>query len=372
MSSLVTSDQSTNTELIYWNALALFPKFEAKKLAKIVKYFPSIKNVFQAQAFDFIKAGLEERIAQEFINWRTKINPEEEWEKLLKENIKILTIKDENYPTLLKEIYDPPQIIYYKGELKKEEKYPLGVVGTRKMTFYGREVCEELVRDLARAGLTIVSGLALGIDALAHKIALKEKTRTIAVLGGGLDKETFYPKINQDLAKKIVENNGAVISEYPVGFYPTKYTFPARNRIISGLALGTLVIEAPIESGALITAKFALEQNREVFSVPGNIYAKNSLGCNWLIKLGAKPVTQARDIFDEFDLNFEANNHKKITADTKEEEIILKYLSTEPIQINQLIESSGLTSAEVLSTLSLMEINHKVKSLGGGLYKLTP
>lgn len=370
MSNVITNGRPTTTELIYWNALALFPKFDAKKLAKIVKYFPSIRNVFQAQKFDFIKAGLDEKIAQEFIDWRNKINPEKEWESLLKEKIKILTIKDENYPSLLKEIYDPPQVIYYKGELKKEEKYPLGVVGTRKMTFYGREVCEELVRDLARAGLTIVSGLALGIDALAHKIALKEKTRTIAVLGGGLDKQTIYPKINQDLAKKIIENNGAVISEYPVGFYPTRYTFPARNRIIAGLSLGTLVIEAPIESGALITAKFALEQNREVFSVPGNIYAKNSTGCNWLIKLGAKPIINARDVFDEFDLNFEANNYKKITPETKEEEILLKYLSTEPIQINQLIEKSGLTSTEVLSTLSLMEIGHKVKSLGGGNYKL--
>lgn len=359
-----------NSDLIYWNALALFPKFEAKRLKKISSYFNLMQKAWQAPTAEFIKAGLEEKLAQEFIDWRAKINPEKEWEKLLKEKIKILTINDDNYPKLLKEIYDPPMVIYYRGEINKEDNYPLGVVGTRKMTFYGREVCEELVRDLAHAGLTIISGLALGIDALAHKIALKEKTRTIAVLGGGLDKETIYPKINQDLAKKIVESGGAVISEYPVGFYPTKYTFPARNRIIAGLSLGTLVIEAPMESGALITAKFALEQNREVFAIPGNIYTKNSLGCNWLIKLGAKPITRARDIFDEFDLNFEVNQNKKLVPETKEEEIIFKYLSCEPIQINQLIENSGLTSAEVLATLSLLEIQNKVKNLGGGIYKL--
>lgn len=364
------SNNQNNPDLIYWNALALFSKFDARKLKQIADAFPSMKTAWQSPVFEFIKAGIEEKIAQEFADWRQKIEPEKEWEKLLKEKINVLTIKDENYPQLLKEIYDPPAIVYAKGEIKKEEKYPLSVVGTRKMTPYGRQACEELVRDLTRAGLTIISGLALGIDGLAHKTALKEKGRTIAVLGGGIDRETLYPKLHQDLAKKIVDNGGAVISEYPVSFYPTKYTFPTRNRIIAGLSLGTLVIEAPIESGALITAKFALEQNREVFAVPGSIYSKNSTGCNWLIKLGAKPVTWAKDVLEAFNLDVATAAESKIVAQTQEEEILLKYLSKEPTHVNKLIELSGLPPTQVLATLSLMELESKIKNLGGGNYVL--
>jgi len=366
----MSSQEIKNGDLIYWNALALFLKFEAKKLKLIADYFPLMKIAFNASLSDFIKAGIDEKIAQEFLDWRKKIDPEKEWKKLEKEKIKIITIKDENYPKLLKEIYDPPAILYVKGELKKEEKYPLAVVGTRKMTFYGREVTEQIVKDLANAGLTIISGLALGIDSVAHKTTLKEKGRTIAVLGGGIDEKTIYPSIHKNLAKKIVESGGAVISEYPVGTRPTKYSFPNRNRIISGLSLGVLVIEAPFESGALITAKLALDQNREVFAVPGNIYNKTSEGCNWLIKLGAKVVTKAEDIFEALNLELILEKKKEIKPESKEEEILLKYLSKEPIHIDELIEKSGLNPAKVLSTLSLMEIKEKVKNLGQGKYIL--
>ena len=361
-------ENNQNTDLIYWNALALFPKFEAKKLKKISDYFPLMKNAFEASISDFVSVGIEREIVEEFIDWRKKIEPEKEWEKLQKENIKIVTIRDENYPKLLKEIYDPPAILYVKGELKKEENYPLAVVGTRKMTFYGRQATEQIVKDLARAGLTIVSGLALGIDSLAHKTTLKEKGRTIAVLGGGIDEKTIYPSIHKDLARKIVESGGAIVSEYPVGCRPTKYSFPNRNRIISGLTLGTLVIEAPMESGALITARLALDQNREVFAVPGSIYNETSVGCNWLIKLGAKVVTRAEDIFEALDLKLFLEKKKEIKPETKEEEILLKYLSKEPIHIDKLIEKSGLAPAKVSATLSMMEIKEKVKNIGGGNY----
>lgn len=367
---LTTNNKQPSTnDLIYWNALALFLKFEAKKLKKISDYFPLMKNAFEANCSEFIRAGIEQEVAQEFIDWRKKIEPEKEWQKLEKEKIKILTIRDENYPKLLKEIYDPPAVLYIKGELKKEENYPLTVVGTRRMSFYGREAVEGIVKDLARAGLTIISGLALGIDGLVHKITLKEKGRTIAVLGGGIDEKSLYPSIHKDLAKKIVASGGAVISEYPIGTSPTRYTFPMRNRIISGLALGTLVIEAPMESGALITARSALDQNREVFAIPGNIYSQNSEGCNWLIKLGAKPVTRAKDILESLNLEFLCEK-KEIKPENKEEEILLKYLSKEPVHIDELIRKSGLPSSQVSATLSLMEIRDKVKNLGGGHYVL--
>ncbi|MFN3301906.1 MAG: DNA-processing protein DprA [Patescibacteria group bacterium] len=362
--------QLLKEDLIFWNALALFLKFDSRKLKKISDFFSSAKDVFKASISDLIKAGIEQEIAQEFIDWRKKIEPEKEWQKLEKEKIKIVTIRDENYPKLLKEIYNPPVILYVKGELYSEENYPLAVVGTRRMSFYGREVVEEIVRDLAKMGLTIVSGLALGIDGLAHKIALQEKGRTIAVLGGGLDEKNIYPSVHKDLVKKIVTSGGAVISEYPIGTSPTRYTFPLRNRIISGLSLGTLVIEAPLGSGALITAQQALDQNREVFAVPGSIYSKNSEGCNWLIKLGAKAVTCAKDVLEALNLEFVLKKEKKIIAETKEEEILLKYLSKEPIHIDELIRQSKLSPSQVLTTLSLMEIKEKVKNLGQGNYIL--
>ncbi|MCX7779111.1 MAG: DNA-processing protein DprA [Patescibacteria group bacterium] len=365
----ITGDQSSNHDLIYWNTLALFLKFEAKRLKKIADYFPTMKMAFEANNSELIQAGLEQEIVQEFVKWRKTINPEKEWQKLEDEKIKIITIKDKNYPKLLKEIYDPPAILYYKGELKREENYPLAVVGTRKMSFYGREVVEGLVRDLVRVGLTIISGLALGIDGLVHKITLKEGGRTIAVLGGGLDEKTLYPSIHKELARKIIAAGGAIISEYPIGTSPTRYTFPMRNRIISGLSLGTLVIEAPMESGALITARSALDQNREVFAVPGNIYSPNSAGCNWLIKLGAKPVTKATDILESFNLEF-LLRQREIKPETKEEEILLKYLSKEPIHIDELIRKSGLTPSQVSATLSIMEIREKIKNLGGGNFIL--
>lgn len=205
-------------------------------------------------------------------------------------------IKDKNYPLLLKEIYNPPQILYYLGSLKANEQKPLAVVGSRKISPYGEKICKFLIEKLARAGLTIISGLALGVDGLAHQIALENKTKTIAVLGSGLN--VIYPPVHKNLAKKIIKANGAVVSEYPPFTQPSKLTFPARNRIIAGLSLGVLVIEAQKKSGALITARLALEQGREVFAVPGSIYNKNSDGCNLLIKMGARPVTKPEDVLE--------------------------------------------------------------------------
>ena len=211
-----------------------------------------------------------------------------------------ITLKDKNYPQLLKEIYDPPQTLYVNGQLKAVEKYPLAVVGTRKISSYGQQITQSLVKALARAGLTIISGLALGVDGLAHQATLDVGGRTIAVLGSSLD--IIYPPSHEKLAQRIVESDGAIISEYPPKTRPSKWTFPARNRIVAGLSLGVLVIEAPKRSGALITARFALDQGREVFAVPGSIYNKNSAGCHLLIKLGAKPVTKPEDILESFNL----------------------------------------------------------------------
>ncbi len=217
-----------------------------------------------------------------------------------------ITIKDNNYPRLLKEIYDPPEQLYITGELKAKEKYPLAVVGTRKMSDYGKRVTVFLVKGLVKAGFTIISGLALGIDGLAHQTALDAGGRTIAVLGSGLD--IIYPPEHKKLAADIIKSGGAVISEYPPGARPSRRTFPARNRIVAGLSLAVLVIEAPEKSGALITAKVALDQGREVLAVPGNIYNPNSIGCHKLIKMGAKAVTNPEDVFDALNLQLSIFN----------------------------------------------------------------
>jgi len=211
-------------------------------------------------------------------------------------SIQILTIKDKNYPELLKKIYDPPSKLYVSGELKKEEKYPLAIVGTRRISNYGQQTTRLFAEALAEAGITIISGLALGVDGLAHRIALEKKARTIAVLGSGLN--IIYPSAHQKLAQEILVSGGAVISEYSPNTSPTKKTFPARNRIVSGLSLGVLVIEAPRKSGALITARTAIEQGREVFVVPGRINDLNSEGCNYLIKMGAHLVTSPEEIIE--------------------------------------------------------------------------
>jgi DNA processing protein len=287
---------------------------------------------------------------------------------MLKIDVKKITFEDDNYPKLLREIYNPPKELYFWGELKTEEYYPLAVVGTRKISSYGKQVTIDLVKKLTQYGLTIISGLALGVDGLAHQVCLENKGRTIAVLGSGLNH--IYPAVHKKLAEKIVKNNGAVITEYPPETKPAKWNFPNRNRIIAGLALGVLVIEAPEGSGALITARYALEFNREVFAVPGSIYHKNSFGTNQLIKLGAKLVNTAEDILEAFNLELIYERKKEIKPASPEEKIIIEILKEKPLHIDEIIKRSKLKAPIVSSTLSLMEISGKIKHLGGNYYSL--
>ena len=248
----------------------------------------------------------------------------------------------------------------------------MAVVGTRKMSLYGKQIILKIVKDLAQNNLVIVSGLAKGVDALVHQVTLESNGRTIAVLGSGLDKKSIYPFENQNLAQKIVEQNGLLLSEYPPETFPQKYFFPYRNRIVAGLTLGTLVIEAPEKSGALITARYALECGREIFAVPGNIHNLNFSGCNNLIKMGGKLVDSADDILDA--LNFVRTVKpvvkKIVKPSNKEESELLKYLSEEPIHVDKLIEFSKLSPTIINSVLTMMEINGKIKHLGGMYYIL--
>jgi len=366
-------NSSNQNDLKYWVAFSEFTKIGSIRFKKLYNYFPNLEEAWFAPAEELKKSGLEEELVEEIVIKRIRINPEEKWEELEKEGVRVITIFDNNYPKLLKEIYNPPALLYFKGNLKAiTNEFILAIVGTRKISPYGRQITPEITKELAQNGLTIVSGLALGVDALAHESTLEVGGQTVAVLGSGLARQNIYPVSNRYLANKIVSQDGALISEFPLHMLPLKYNFPIRNRIISGLSLGTLVIEAGLDSGALITARYALEQNREVFAIPGNIYSPSSIGPNNLIKLGAKLITQANDILEALNLN-QATTYletKKIIPETKEEEILLKFLTKEPIHVDKLINQSGLDTATVNSTLLMMEIKGKVKNLGGANYVL--
>jgi DNA processing protein len=283
--------------------------------------------------------------------------------------IKKISIENENYPKRLKEIKDPPKILYYLGEIKSEENC-LAIVGARKCTNYGKEIAYRIASDLAEAGLTIVSGFAPGIDTMAHKAAIEKGKRTIAVLGTGLDEKSIYPKSNLKLIDKILENGGAIISEFEPGTHGTKYTFPQRNRIISGLSLGVLVVEAKMQSGALITAKYAKEQKRKIFAVPGSIFSQTSKGCHFLIKNGAKLVESAEDILEELGIRKKEIGRKKIKGKTPEENLILEVLKEGASDVEKIIEKTKLPPSKVASILSILEIEGKIKNLGGNIYAI--
>jgi len=357
----------------YHAALAHFPKMTYSRYKKLAAYFSDFKNLWDAELADLAKAGIEENIAHEFLMWRDQNPTDGIMERLEKEGITTVSINEPGYPALLKEISDPPHTLFVRGNLPANGTPSLGVVGTRKLTNYGRYACEEIIKPLAKSGVVIVSGLALGIDGIAHQTALDSNGITIAVLGSGIDRQHVYPSVHKHLAESIINKGGAIISEYPPGFLPTHYSFPARNRIIAGLTLGTLVIEAPEISGALITARCALDYNREVFAVPHNINSPTGDGPNNLIKMGAKLVTNASDIAEA--LNLKAltdtiDNRAETQASNPTEAKILQSLSAEPKHIDTLIKETELPSQVITSVLTLMEIKGKVRNWGGMTYTI--
>ncbi|TSC90871.1 MAG: DNA processing protein [Parcubacteria group bacterium Licking1014_17] len=296
------------------------------------------------------------------------VDPEKEWKKLKADKIEIITINDKKYPKLLKHIPDPPFILYIRGSLDYCAKLCIAVVGTRTLSDYGKRTAPHIVGLLASAGCTIISGLADGIDTLAHKTALEAGGGTIAVLGTGIDDRSIFPQRNLKLAKSIIASGGALISEYAPGTNGTKYTFPQRNRIISGLSKGTLVIEAGIKSGSIITANCALDQNRDVFAVPGNIFSRTSEGTNAIIKKGAALVTHAQDILDVYDIKTKTAN--TIRAENETESLLLSVLGAEPLPLDEIVRATGLNPSEAGAALVVMELSNKVRNLGNGKYTL--
>ncbi len=357
----------------YCLGLSSFSKFGPAKFKKLNKHFQNFKEAFLASQEELIRAGIESNIVDEFISFRNELDLNKLIEITEKENIKIITLQDKNYPKLLSEIHNPPPIIYYKGNIDLNNDFLLSIVGTRKYSQYGKQAASEISLELAKNKITIVSGMALGIDSISHHSCLEAGGKTIAVLGSGLDYQSIYPSSNRGLAEKIIDFGGAIISEFPPGTKPLKYHFPQRNRIISGLSLGTIVIEAGIKSGSLITAYLALEQNREVFALPGSIYSPNSAGTNKLIKQGARPITSIQDILDTLNFNEIAKEikPKKIIGENDIEQKIIDNLSYEAIHIDEIARLTKLDTSTINSTLIIMEMKGMVKNLGGMQYVLS-
>ncbi len=359
----------SNKDIKYRVGFSLTPGIGRVKLTQLENYFGSLEDAGTADSTDLKRAGLDGGSIKAITSWRPKISLEAEMEKLDRYGVKVFTCHDPDYPSRLKEIYDYPPILYIRGSLLPEDEWCLAVVGTRRATVYGRQVTEEIVADLARSKITIVSGLAKGIDSVAHHSALEAGGRTIAVCACGLD--IVYPGENANLARSIIQQ-GALISEYPLGTRPKADNFPRRNRIMSGLSLGVLIVEAGETSGAMITAHLALEQNREVFAIPGSILSPASRGTNHLIQEGAKLVRDYTDILEE--LNLTAVVHqieiKEVIPASDTESLLLKQLSAEPTHIDEVYRSSGLPISMVSSTLAMMELKGLVKQVGTMNYVL--
>jgi DNA processing protein len=352
-----------NSELKYWVSYSKIPGIGRVKTALLLERFHSMKNAWSASSSELKEAGLDSKSISSIVNSRPRIVPDAEMEKMDKYKVKAVIYTSPDYPQRLKEIYDYPPILYIRGTIKPEDDYCLAIVGTRRATVYGRQVTEDIVEDLVRSNITIVSGLAKGIDSVAHRTALDSNGRTIAVFASGLD--TVYPAENARLAGAIIEQ-GALISEYPLGTKPKAEHFPRRNRIMSGISPGVLVVEAGERSGALITAEQALSQNREVFAIPGSIMSPASKGTNWLLQQGAKLVTNHVDILEELNLAVVAQQleMKELLPTNEMESRLFKNLGTEPTHIDEICRQSGLDISSVSSTLTMMELKGMIKQIG--------
>jgi DNA processing protein len=360
-------------ELACWVAFTRVRGIGPKRFGELLNFFGDALTAWRAGRDDLLAAELDARAADALLEQRAKgPDPLAELEALAKHGIQAIPQPSPAYPELLREIYLPPMLLYVRGALAPADAWAVAIVGTRRATAYGYQVAEHLARGLASSSVTVVSGLARGIDTAAHKAALAVSGgRTIAVLGCGLD--IIYPAENAKLAARICEQ-GALVSEFPLGTQPEAGNFPARNRIISGLSLGVVVAEAPQPSGALITARFALEQNRQVFAVPGHIYSKASEGTNRLIQDGARLVMRVEDILDELKLQ-QAPQQQEMRAllpATGVEGALLTLLAAapEPLHIDELCRASGLPPAEVTSALLMMHLKGMVQDVGSGTYAL--
>jgi DNA processing protein len=359
------------SDVRYWIGFNRVPHIGPARVAALLKFFGDLEAAWHASATSLRAAGLPRDAVENLLYLRPKLDLDAELDKIAAQKLGILTWESEDYPPLLRNIDHPPPVLYVKGNLLPTDEFAMAVVGTRSHSSYGKEVARRLASALAESGITIISGMALGIDGIAHKAALDAGGRTVAVLGCGLD--IVYPARHRALAQRITES-GALISDYALGTKPDAGNFPPRNRLISGLSLGTLIVEAGYKSGALITARYALEQGRETFAIPGNIYNRASKGTNALLQRGeAKLVTCVQDILEELNLAMivQQKQVREIVPDTPTEKALLDCISMEPVHIDDLVRHSGLPTAAVSSALSMMELKGMVRRVENMSYVLS-
>lgn len=357
------------TESQYLTAISAFTYFGPARVRLLISYFKSAKKVWKSSAGDLSKVGLKESKAKEFTDFRENFDVEGYFKKLAKYGIKVTTFLDKDFPKNLKDLDGAPSILYYKGTLGGLNAHSVAIVGTRKMTSYGREVTEKFSGELAAFGVTIISGLARGIDTAAHKSCIAAGGVTVAVLGNGLD--SIYPLENKSLAEEIIKKGGAVISEFPLNYPVLPENFAIRNRIVSGLSDSVLVIEGAEKSGTLLTASHGANQGKTVFAVPGQITSPLSSAPLFLLKNGARMATEPKDILDELNISIKVDKKKmqKIAPDSPDEIKIIKLLENEALHLDELVRITGGKTSEVSARLTIMEMKGLVRNLGGGKYK---
>jgi DNA processing protein len=376
----VAAPNSASYQSTYWLALALTQGLGPTRIKKLIEHYGTAERVFQASLTELEATGMRAVSAQSLATGKSLELAQQECVKAAEASAKIISLSDPEYPSRLKEIYDPPVILFVKGNVEVLAQPGIAMVGTRHPTPYGSGMAERLSTDLAARGLVIISGMARGIDTASHRGAIAAKGKTVAVLGTGID--VMYPKENTRLAEQIVALGGALISEFPVGTFPAPQNFPIRNRIISGMSAGVLVVEAAEYSGTRITSRCALEQNRDVYAVPGNVTNKNSWGPNTLIKQGAKLVATWEDVWEELPADVQAalssmqnESHEPETASLFPDEVasphekkILRLLKAdESTHIDQLVELLGneMSSSEIFAALFELELNGKIRQMPG-------
>lgn len=359
-----------NKDLEYWVATSAIPGVGTATFSYLLRRFKTLKQFWHASGKEIRKLKLDTRTKDSILEFRTNVDPKVYLDKVYSSGIRVVSSADRDYPANLRQISDCPPVLYFRGNLLPSDDLAIAVVGARHATVYGKQVTEKLVFELVAQGLTIVSGLARGIDSIAHRAALEVGGRTIAVLGSGVD--TIYPPENKQLAERIVQN-GALVSEFPLGFPSIPSNFPARNRIISGLSLGVIVTEAAMDSGSLITAGCAAEQAREVFAIPGPINSKMSEGANNLIKEGVHPTTEVADILQILDIERKSRStFAKAAVDKqakdKDQAKILQVLDGQAKHVDMIAREVEMPIEKVSSALSLMELSGFVKNYGAGMW----
>lgn len=354
-----------------WLALAWFDQFGARTLRKLRSYYHNGSEALTAPLELMLSLGITRQAAEKFASWRNNIDPEAFARRCDSEGIRFVTDRDPEFPNGFKLSADPPAVLFIRGTILNPVN-PISVVGTRSMTFYGARATELICRGLVKVGCQIVSGLALGIDGKAHETALDFGGKTIAILPGGCNDEAIYPRNNYPLARRILEQGGTILSEMPPGTESLRFLFPLRNRLIASLSRVTVVVEAGESSGSLITAKLALEENRDVFAVPGPITNERSSGPNGLLKMGAIPCTSAEDILNHLELKPGGFDRVPCQDPASPEDEEMLRLLDRPLHIDEIVRAAEKRAGDVSSHLSMLEIKGWAEHRGAGIYARTP